>query len=120
MKLHLQEQRMRLRIDESELTRLLTGDAVSNQTQLGSASAFSQVLTLGVEAMPTLVIREGGWHITLPHADVAAYVDQLPCRHALAFELSMDAGPALDIGFEVDVRDSLQARGPRRRHASPG
>ncbi|MEO6227745.1 MAG: hypothetical protein ABIO61_07845 [Thermomonas sp.] len=119
MKLQLQGQNMRLRIDESELAHLLAGEAVTNQTQLGSTHGFSQVLTLGGQVMPTLVMREGDWHIALPHAEVAAYVEQLPCRHALAFEVAMDAGPPLDVGFEVDIRDSLQARGPRRRQASP-
>jgi len=120
MKLQLQGQRLRLRIDEAELTQLLAGQQVSNQTQLDSIHRCSQVLTLGAQALPTLAIGDGDWHITLPHAEVTAYVGQLPCRHALGFELAMDAGPPLDIGFEVDVRDSLQARGPRRREAPRG
>ena len=119
MKLQLQGQHIRLRIDEAELARLLAGDVVSNQTQLGSAHGFSQVLTLDAQAMPMLAMRDGDWHITLPHAAVAGYIEQLPCRHALVFELAMDVGPAVDIGFEVDVRDSLQSRGPRRRQVTP-
>lgn len=119
MKLQLQGQHMRLRIDEAELARLLAGDVVSNQTWLGSAPGFSQSLLLADQALPTLAMPDGGWQITLPHAAVARYVEQLPCRHALVFELAMDVGPPVDMGFEVDVRDSLQSRGPRRRQETP-
>ena len=115
MKLQLQGQGVRLRVDEAELAQLLAGETVVNQTLLGSATGFSQSLLLGEDQAPALAVRDGGWQVTLPASAMAKYVETLPCRHALSFELDMGGGALLSLDFEVDVRDSMQARGPRRR-----
>ncbi len=120
MKLQLQGQRVRLRIDEAELVRLLAGQPVVNQLLLGTMAGFSQTFALGQDATPTLAVHSSGWQITLPAGAVSAYVGQLPSRHALSFTLDMGADPAVQLDFEVDVRDSLKARGPRRRQETPG
>ena len=116
MKLQMQGQRVRLRIDEAELARLLAGEPVVNQLLLGTSAGFSQTLALGQDETPTLAVHSSGWAITLPSGAVSAYVGQLPSRHALGFTLDMGADPTVELDFEVDVRDSLQARGPRRRN----
>lgn len=115
MKLQLQGQSVRLRIDEAELARLLAGEAVVNRTLLGATSGFSQSLLLGQDETPAIALHDGGWHVVLPAGAVADYVERLPCRHALSFELGMEGGARLSLDFEVDVRDSLLSRGPRRR-----
>lgn len=124
MKLQLQGQSVRLRVDEAELARLLAGENVVNRIVLGDAIEFRQTLCLdageGASTTPSLDVRDGGWDVALPREAVEAYAGQLPCRHALAFELGHGAGEAVELNFEVDVRDSLQARGPRRRHEAPG
>ena len=124
MKLQLQGQNVRLRVDEAELARLLAGENVVNRIVLGAAIEFRQTLCLGTgkdaSTAPSLDVRDGGWDVALPREAVEAYAGQLPCRHALAFELGLGAGEAVELNFEVDVRDSLQARGPRRRQEAPG
>ena len=115
MKLQLQGQSVRLRIDEAELARMLAGEAVVNRTRLGATTGFSQSLLLGQGETPVIALQDGDWHVVLPARAVADYVERLPCRHALSFELGMEDGTRLSLDFEVDVRDSLQARGPRRR-----
>lgn len=120
MKLQLQGPGVRLRVDETELARLLAGETVVNQTLLGTATGFSQSLALGQVRAPSLAVRDGGWLVTLPARAMAPYVEQLPSRHALSFELDMGAGALVRLDFEVDVRDSMQARGPRRRQQAPG
>ena len=123
MKLQVQGQRLRLRIDEAELERLLAGETVVNRTMLGATTEFSQWLVLhavsdvgeGISAMPTLVVRDDGWHVALPWDAVEAYVSRLPCRHALTFDLDLGGPEMLGVDFEVDVRDSLKTRGPPRR-----
>lgn len=115
MKLQLQGQRMRLRLDEAELARLLAGEAIVNVTELGMGSRFCQSLHLHVEAQPTLQATPGDWQVALPDAAVRDYVQRLPCREALEFTLACDGGVVLTLDFEVDVRDSLQVRGARRR-----
>lgn len=124
MKLQLQGQSVRLRIDEAELARLLAGEKVINRIVLGAAVEFRQALSLGTGAgastTPALDVRDGGWNVRLPREAVEAYAGQLPCRHALEFELDMGTGEAVELNFEVDVRDSVKARGPRRRPEMPG
>lgn len=124
MKLQLQGQSVRLRVDEAELVRLLAGETVVNCIALGAAGKFQQCLVLdtGEDAgtLPAIEVRDGSWHVQLPRATVQAYAGQLPCRHALGFELELGPGEAVALNFEVDVRDSLKARGPRRRQEAAG
>lgn len=115
MKLQLQGQRMRLRLDEAELARLLAGEAIVNATKLGQGARFRQSLSLHAATQPTLQSTPGEWRVGLPDAAVRAYVQRLPCREALEFALGCDGGVEVLLHFEVDVRDSLQLRGARRR-----
>ena len=120
MKLQVQGQRVRLRIDESELTRLLAGETILNSTTLGAGQVFSQSLELRALGAPELVASAGCWMLRLPRGVVDDYVLRLPCRDALAFELPLPGDATLSLRFEVDVRDSPQARGPRRRNPVAG
>ena len=115
MKLQLQGQRLRLRIDEAELERLLAGAAIVNTTELGAGVQFRQLVNLHADPQPSLRATPGEWHVGLPAAHVRDYVQRLPCREALAFELVFDGGAVASLQFEVDVRDSLQVRGAPRR-----
>ena len=115
MKLQLQGQRMRLRLDEAELARLLAGEAIVNATDLSAGLRFSQSLRLHADLQPTLQATPNEWQVGLPEAAVRAYVQRLPCREALEFALACDGNAVLALHFEVDVRDSLQLRGARRR-----
>lgn len=121
MKLQLQGQRVRLRLDEAELARLLAGDMIVNATDLGAGIEFRQLLGLYAGTAPLLQATAGQWRWHLPEAAVREYVGRLPCREALGFELachdeSGEAGAVVSLRFEVDVRDSLQLRGARHRH----
>lgn len=120
MKLQLQGQGMRLRVDEAELARLLAGETVVNRIALGVAVEFSQWLALGARTKPSLVVVDGNWHVELPRSAIEAYAGQLPCRHALGFELDLGGVDMVGLDFEVDVRDSLKARGPRGRQQPAG
>lgn len=115
MKLQIQGQSLRLRLDEAELSRLLGGEAIVNATDLGQGGMFRQCLALHPQPAPSLQVAHGEWHLQLPESIVRDYVERLPCREALSFELDGGDGAALSLHFEVDVRDSLQVRGARRR-----
>lgn len=114
MKLQLQGQRLRLRIDEAELERLLAGAAIVNATDLGAGFHLRQTLSVHADPQPSLQATSGEWRVGLPAASIREYVQRLPCREALAFELACDGGAVVSLRFEVDVRDSLQVRGARR------
>ena len=117
MKVQIQSQSLRLRIDESELVRLLVGEVLENQTWLGTPGVLSQRLQLHDMAEALL---DGDTHalmITLPREDVLALQARLPCRDGLGFMLPTQARP-LQLQFDVDVRDSVRQRGVQRRNSS--
>jgi len=120
MKLQVHGQSLRLRIDEAELARLLAGETILNTTTLGAGQVFAQSLELRAADVPELETSAGRWTVRLPRTVVDDYVLRLPCRDALAFELPLPGDATLSLRFEVDVRDSLQARGPRRRNPVAG
>lgn len=111
MKLQIEGQTLRFRIDEAELARLLAGDSVSAHTFLTDGGTFGQSIALADISEPLLSFDPGIWKLVLPQAEVATYSERLPCREGLAFALSgEEAGKTLQIAFEVDVRDSVRQR----------
>ena len=120
MKLQIQGQSVRLRIDEAELARLLAGEMILNSTLFAPDRTFAQSLTLHPAPLPLLEPAADGWTLRLPRSAVDEYVLRLPCRDALAFDLPLPGDASLSLRFEVDIRDSLQARGPRRRESPAG
>ena len=115
MKVQLQGQSLRLRIDEAELARLRDGRDVVNRTVLPGPDAFAQSVVLGDVAQATLSGGASDWRLVLPRAQVEDYVQRLPCKDGLRHVLSLSGGEALDVDFEVDVRDSARVRGKARR-----
>lgn len=117
MKLQIEGQSLRFRIDEAELARLLAGDSVSARTSLASGAVFGQSVALADISGVLLSFESDLWKLVLPQAEVAAYSRRLPCRQGLAFTWTGEsADTPLQIAFEVDVRDSVRQRAaPERR-----
>jgi hypothetical protein len=113
MKLQLQGQHLRLRIDESELTVLRAGGTLENATVFG-VHAWRQTLRQTDATDPALDADAGCCLIGIPKSLIDAYAARLPCREGLGLSLRTTGGPALEIVLEVDVRDSVRTRGPRR------
>lgn len=109
MKLQLQPQSLRLRLDEAELAALLAGQPLGLDVGQGTTTLFT--LRVGLGQAAGLHADGPAWRLTLPEPELRAYIETLPRRDALALTLGGD----LRLDFEVDVRDSLQVRGPRRR-----
>lgn len=117
MKVQLQGQALRLRIDERELALLLQGETVVNQTRLDDVHAWSQSLRLEAGDVARLAHGGDGLHLALPRREVEALRARLPSREGLEFLVGQGAW-RLEIRFDVDVRDSVRERGPsagRRR-----
>ena len=135
MKVQLQGQSLRLRIDEDELAVLLAGGDVVNATQAAPGAGVRQQVRL-LPGAPQASDTSGGaksqadgaavmfdacghdWAFSLPEAAVREYVARLPCRDALEFELP-GGDPPLTLAFEVDVRDSVRRRGAPQRRRTP-
>lgn len=115
MKVQLQGQSLRLRLDEAELAQLQAGQAVASHTQLLPEAAFSIQVRITDEAQPVLQGDAVQLCFHLPQVLLAPYVARLPCRDGLMFELPVGGDDVLVLEFEVDVRDSVRSRGPQRR-----
>ncbi|HPO25535.1 MAG TPA: hypothetical protein PK135_12830, partial [Arenimonas sp.] len=87
MKLQIQEQTLRFRIDESELETLLSEEVLVNTLRLPSGESFVQSLSLVKTETAALETHALNWCLKLPKAMVEAYVKRLPCRDALSFTL---------------------------------
>lgn len=112
MKVQLQGQTLRLRIDERELTALLAGGLIANLTRFGQGSGWGMELFLHEGSCVRLQAAEA-LRVWLPREDVAALQARLPSRDGLVFEIGQGAD-ALEIRFDVDVRDSVRQRGVAR------
>ena len=117
MKIQINGQQLRFRIDEDALAELLDSGHLTRSSHLSPGVRLVQRIVLG--AAPdgaALQVEPGAWSLRLPRADLLDYVARLPCRDALAYVLPGGAADApLYVGIEVDVRDSVRRRGPRRR-----
>lgn len=111
MKLQIENQHLRLRIDESELAKLLAGESIATQTHLAQAFSMAFTLRLTPAAEASIAGRPDAWTIEVPQAEVIAHADRLPTRDGLKFVLpTLGDTEALTLLFDVDVRDSARRR----------
>jgi hypothetical protein len=111
VKLQIEHQHLRLRIDESELARLLAGDRIDMQTHFAQAFSIAFTLRLTQAAEANLAGHADAWNIEVPQTAVRAHADRLPTREGLKFVLSTPgANDPLTLLFDVDVRDSARRR----------
>jgi hypothetical protein len=108
MRVQLEGQTLRLRIDEAELARLLAAGKVENRTALPDGRIETQQIRLATDI--GWQRADAMWQIDLPEAEVRALSERLPSREGLAFSLSTPSGDVLQILFDVDVRDSARKR----------
>ncbi|RUL78163.1 hypothetical protein [Dyella choica] len=108
MRVQLEGQSLRLRIDEDELARLLDGGSADNRTSLPDGHVQMQQLSLSSRIDWRRQNRV--WHISLPETDVRALSERLPTRDGLQYSLSTPSGETLQLVFDVDVRDSARKR----------
>ncbi len=113
MKLQIDQQTLRWRVDEAELAELLANGQLHRVTRFGPADSFS-ISLLCLEGRDASLHRLADhWTLGLPHSALEAHLACLPSRDAL--HVSIAHSPDLDVRFEVDVRDSLRLRGPGKR-----
>lgn len=114
MKLQIDGQQLRFRVDEAEFARLIDGEVVELLTLLPDRVWLQQVQRCDGDVM-RVAAQGDGLRLWLPLADLLAYRERLPCRDGLSAEQALPDGNTLALNFEVDVRDSVRTRGPRRK-----
>jgi hypothetical protein len=107
MKLQLESQHLRFRISEAELAYLLDGLALCDETRLDEIHRQQRRLRLYEGQTAELDWRGAELELRLPRAPVLDYVQRL------TFQIGQGEA-ALTVEFEVDVRDSVRARLPRK------
>jgi len=111
MRVQLEGQTLRLRVDEAELAQLLAGGDAANRTHLPDGRTEMQHVR--VAAQLSWQRDDAHWHIGLPEPEVRALSARLPSREGLRFELPTPDGGTLQLLFDVDVRDSTRKRMPK-------
>ena len=108
MRVQMEGQTLRLRVDEAELAQLLSGGLAENCTLLPDGREQIQRIRLA----ESLAWRheDAVWNIDIPEADVRALRDRLPSRDGLRFDIRASATHSLEVLFDVDVRDSARRR----------
>jgi hypothetical protein len=111
MKLQIEAQHLRIRIDEEELAQLLEGHAVVGHTQFAKAFMMHCTLRLQHGDEPVFTGQADAWQIGLPEAAVREHAARLPTREGLRYLIPGEQGiDALELLFDVDVRDSVRRR----------
>jgi uncharacterized protein YhdP len=108
MRVQMEGQTLRLRVNEAELAQLLAGDTSENRTVLPDGRTHVQCIRLADSL--TWRHADDAWNIDLPRADVYALSQRLPSRDGLRFHFQSSASQALEVLFDVDVRDSARRR----------
>ena len=111
MKLQIEGQKLRVRIDEAELARLLAGGTLQARTGFADAFAirFALRATQGNDAV--FCGQADAWQIRLPEAALREHAARLPTREGLRYTLAGKAiEDSLELLFDVDVRDSVRHR----------
>ena len=122
MKLQIEGQHLRVRINEDELARLLAGRMLEACTQFAEAFAFSCLVCLVPADDAGFAGEPARWRVSLPAPAIREHAARLPAREGLRFVLPGPAGmQALELLFDVDVRDSARRRRQPGRpgHGSP-
>jgi hypothetical protein len=115
MKLQVQQQSLRVRVTEAELQGLLSGSPLRLDLGFDGYDLLAVQVTTGPD---TSFAAGAVWRLSLSEAALRVYAGTLPRRDALVAELTGSGGEPLRLEFEVDVRDSVKVRGPRRGGAS--
>ena len=115
MKVQIEGQHIRFRIDEEELTCLLLGEPLTMTTQLLHGQCWRFGIAVIDQPECNLVHIKENWILQIPAQSLQDYVSRLPCREGLEDRLVLPNGSHLMLNFQVDVRDSIQQRGPRQR-----
>jgi hypothetical protein len=115
MKLQIDGDRLRFRVDEAEFARLLEGQLVEAVIVLPGQPLRLQLQPVGDGPIRLEDAAAGRLCLQLPAGLLDDYRGRLPCRDGLDAEQALDGEHRLRLSFEVDVRDSIRQRGPPRR-----
>ncbi|UPG85178.1 hypothetical protein L2Y94_17985 [Luteibacter aegosomatis] len=109
MRVQLENDTIRIRVDEDELAELLGDVALLGSTAFGRAFT----MRYAIDATDGEVSLDGSaheWRLEVPRAQLLELKSRLPSKDGLVFEISGNNTAATRVLFDVDVKDSLRRR----------
>lgn len=109
MRVQLEEDTIRVRIDEDELSELLQDIALLGSTAFGRAFT----MRYAIDATDNGCILSGTaheWRMEVPREALLDLQSRLPSKDGLVFDIPGYDTVATTVRFDVDVKDSLRRR----------
>lgn len=116
MRVQVEGQRLRLRLDEAGFARLLAGETVVNVIRWPDGREERQALRMGAAAAWERGAE--GWCVLAPEAPLRELAARLPAKEGIGFSLAGGTGAALEVLLDVDMH--AVARRRRRERAGRG
>lgn len=110
MRVQLEDDTIRVRIDEDELGELLKDVALLGSTAFGTAFTMRYSVDATEAATCTLSGTAHEWRLVVPRTALLDLEARLPSKEGLVFDIPGHDTVAATVRFDVDVKDSLRRR----------
>lgn len=110
MRVQLENDTVRVRIDEDELAELLGNVALLGSTAFGKAFVMRYSVDATDGDACTLEGNAHEWRLKVPMSELSALQSRLPSKDGLVFDIPGHDTVATTVRFDVDVKDSLRRR----------
>jgi hypothetical protein len=110
MRVQLENDTIRVRIDEDELAELLDNVALMGSTAFGRA--FTMRYAIDATNGPACVLDGNAheWRLEVPLAHLAELKARLPAKDGLVYDIPGNDTVATTVVLDVDIKDSLKRR----------
>lgn len=110
MRVQLENDTIRVRIDEDELAELLDNVALLGSTAFGTVFTMRYAIDATVTDAWELSGDAHEWRLEVPRTALVDLHARLPSKDGLAFQIPGHGTVATMVRFDVDVKDSLRRR----------
>ncbi|KJV37255.1 hypothetical protein [Luteibacter yeojuensis] len=110
MRVQLENDTIRVRIDEDELGELLDDVALLGSTAFGRAFTMRYAIDATGSGLCTLDGDAHEWRLEVPRARLLELKARLPSKDGLLFDIPGLDTVATTVLLDVDVKDSLKRR----------
>jgi hypothetical protein len=110
MRVQLENDTVRVRIDEDELAELLGDVALIGSTAFGTAFIMRYAINATGNGACTLSGTAHEWRLGVPRSSLAELQARLPSKDGLVFDIPGYDTVATTVRFDVDIKDSLRRR----------
>jgi len=110
MRVQLEDDTVRVRINEDELTELLQDVALLGSTSFGMAFTMRYAIDATDADACTLSGTAHEWRMEVPRGALRELQAKLPSKDGLTFDIPGRDTVATTVRFDVDVKDSLRRR----------